>query len=209
MPTIGTPAKPGGGWHSYQGSSYPNQEAEKLQMPARGRILEVGAWVGGWSGTCRVRLCIWDGSSKALLGQSNQITVANEGAGGPAGSNVALYTGPLIAPVEIGKGFDFYVGFARDPSDGHQVSEGASGTGPHFESRSGPTWPADLDHNPLTQETRRIGAYVANWETLPGAWVYRSGAWVEADTVQIYRSGSWVDVDGVSLYRSGSWADSE
>ena len=180
-------------------------------MPARGRILEVGAWVGGWSGTCRLRLCIWDGSSKALLGQSNQLTAANEGAGGPAGGNVALYTAPLIAPVEIGKGFDFYVGFARDPNDGHQVSEGSSATGPHFHGRSGPTWPNNLGNAPssFSQETRRIGAYVANWETLPGAWVYRSGAWVEADTVQIYRSGSWVDVDGVSLYRSGSWVDSE
>lgn len=207
MPTLGTTSKPGGGWHGFGGSSQTNQEAEKLTAPSRMRILEVGQWVGGWEDAPRVRLCVWS-LAETLLGQSAQITVANEGAVG--GGNVSLYTELLLTPVEIAKGVSFYVGFVRHPDDAHQCSTGASGSGPHYQGRSGATWPNNLGQaEGPTSVTRRIGSYVANYETLPGAWIYRSGVWVEADTVQAYRGGSWVDADGVQLYRSGGWVDSE
>lgn len=207
MPTIGTTSKPGGGWHAFGGSSQINQEAELLTMPARGELLELGQWVGGWSDAPRVRLCVWS-SAKVLLGQSAQITVANEGAAGAG--NVSLYTEPLLVPVELAKGASFYVGFVRHPDDAHQIATGASGSGPHYHGRSGATWPNNLGAaGSYSSEERRIGSYVANYELLPGAWIYRSGVWVEADTVQIYRSGSWSDADGVQLYRSGAWVDSQ
>lgn len=209
MPTIGTISKPSNGYHAYGGSSQINQEAELLVMPVRGRILEVGAWVGGWADTPRVRLCVWDGSSRALLGQSAQITVANEGAAGPGGSNVSLYTEPLLVPVELNKSESFYVGFVRHPDDSHQISTGATGSGPHYHGRSGPTWPNELGNADYSSEVRRIGAYVANYEAQAGAWVYRSGVWVEADAVSVYRSGVWAEADAVQLYRSGSWTDAE
>jgi hypothetical protein len=210
MPTIGTIGKPSGGYHAFGGSGQINQEAELLEMPARGRLLQLGAWIGGWDDAPRVRLCVWAYPSKTLLGQSAQITVANEGGAGPGGANVALYVQDLEAPVEVAKGASFYVGFVRHPDDAHQVSTGASGSGPHYHGRSGAVWPNNLGNAAgPTEEVRRIGAYVADWETLPGAWVYRSGVWTEAETVQIYRGGVWVDADGVQLYRAGGWVDAD
>jgi hypothetical protein len=208
MPTLGTTTKPGGGWHGLGGSSQVNQEAELLTAPARLRLLEVGAWIGGWEDAPRVRLCVWHGTTKALLGQSAQITVANEGALG--GGQVSLYTEALIAPAEIAKGASFYVGFVRHPDDAHQISTGASGSGPHYHGRSGASWPNNLGNaGSFSEEPRRIGAYIADYETLPGMWVYRSGSWQEADGVQVYRSGTWQDVDGVQIQRSGTWQDAE
>jgi hypothetical protein len=210
VPTIGTITKPGGGWHAYGGSSETTQEAEILVMPKRGRILSVGAWIGGWADTPRVRLCVWAYPAKTLLAQSAQIIVPNEGAGGPSGSNVTLQVAPLEVPPEIAKGASFYVGFARHPDDAHQVSTGASGSGPHYHGRSGGVWPNNLGNvEGPTEQVRRIGAYVADYETLPGAWVYRGAAWVEADTVQLWRGGVWVDADGVAIDRAGAWVDAE
>lgn len=205
--TIGNPAKPTSTYHGFGGSSQVNQEAELLEMPSRGRILEVGAWIGGWSDSPRCRLCIWS-SSGALLGQSAQITVANEG--GAATGHVALYTELLLAPVELARGVSFYAGFVRHPDDAHQVSVGPTSSGPHYHGRSGATWPNDLGNaDPITSQPRRVGSYVADYLPIPGSYVYRSGAWVEADGVQIYRSGAWADADEVQIYRSGIWTDSQ
>jgi hypothetical protein len=213
MPSIGTTTKPSGGWHSFQGSSQVQQEANRLTMPAHGDITDLGAWIGGWNGTCRVHLCVWDDAG-VLLESVGPITVANEGAGGPAGGNVALYTAPLATPVRLAAGVAFYVGFDRHNSDGHQVSVAGSGTPDHFEGRHGgstATWPAALGaaSGGPSNAPRSCGMYVANYDLVPGAKVYRSGAWLDADGVQAFRSGAWVDVDGVQLERSGAWVDSE
>lgn len=210
MPTIGNAAKPGGSWHAYGGSSFPTQEAELLEAPVRLRLLELGAWIGGWADTPRVRLCVWDAAG-VRLGQSAQFTVANEGGGGPPGSNVALYTELLETPVELPKGAEFYCGFARHPDDSHQVSTGASGTGPHYHGRSFATWPGNLGERPegISTEVRRIGAYVADYDPIAGAKIYRSGAWVDADAVLVYRSGVWVEADSVQVRRGAAWVDAE
>jgi hypothetical protein len=209
MPTIGNSAKPGASWHGYGGSSYPNQEAELLAMPKRGRILTLGAWIGGWDDAPRCRLCVWAYPGRELLASSTQFTVANRGT--PGAGKVDLYVHPMEVPPELPKGASFYAGFARDPDDAHQVSNGASGTGPHWEGRSFAAWPGNLGERPegISEEVRRIGCYVANYETLPGMWIHRSGAFVEADAVQIYRGGAWVDADAVQIYRGGVWVDAE
>ena len=207
MPTIGAGAKPGGTYHAFGGSSQINQEAELLEAPVRLRLLELGSWVGGWADTCRVRLCVWDADGD-LLGQSAQITVANEGAAGTG--NVSLYTEPLLTPVELAKGAEFYVGFVRHPDDAHQVSVGATSTGPHYHGRSGATWPNNLGNaEGPTSQARRVGSYVADYEAIAGAKVYRSGAWVDAESVLVYRSGAWVDAEAVQVRRGSSWVDAE
>jgi hypothetical protein len=207
MATLGTVTKPNGGWYG-SGAGVDNQAAEILTMPQRGRILTLGAWIGGWNDTPRTRLCLWEYPSKLLIGQSAQFFVANRGDVG--GNKQDLYTAALEVPVDLGKGVSFYTGFARHPDDKHQVSTGSSGSGPHYYARSGAIWPNNFGNAEGPVEVnRRIGCHVANWETLPGAWIYRSGAWVEAETVQAYRSGAWVDVDGVQIYRAGTWVDAE
>lgn len=213
MPTIGTTTKPSGGWHAFAGSSQVQQEAELLTAPAHIDVLELAGWIGGWNGTCRVKLCLWD-SLGSLLGESAQITVANEGAGGPAGSNVQLYTAALLVPVRLAAGALFFAGFDRHASDGHQISVGGAGSGSHYEGRHGGSsapWPGDLgaaSGGPDVQD-RRAGQYVSNYANVAGAKVYRSGAWADAESVLVRRSGAWVDVDAVQLRRSSAWIDSE
>jgi hypothetical protein len=213
VPTIGTTTKPGGGWHAFQGSSQVQQEADRLVMPAHGDIVALAGWIGGWDGTCRVHLCCWDDAG-ALLGSVGPITVANEGSGGPAGGNVALYTGTLPVPVRLAAGVAFFVGFDRHNSDGHQVSVGGSGTDDHFEGRHGGTtssWPGALGaaSGGPSNASRYAGMYVANYLPVPGAKILHGTTWDDADGVQALRSGAWSDVDGVQLQRSGAWVDSQ
>lgn len=208
MPELGNSGKPSSGWEAYGGSSQTSIEVEKLTAPRRLRILEVGAWAGGWSATCRARLGIWSAAG-ALLGQSADVIFANEGAGGPAGGNVARYVAALTSPVELEAGDLFYVGFNRHPNDAHQISKGASGSGPHFEDHVGAaSWPTPAISSPASID-RRSGAFVANYQELAGIWVRRAGAWVLAESVSVRRSGAWVAADTVAVRRSGAWVDAE
>jgi hypothetical protein len=181
-------------------------------MPVRGRLLELGAWVGGWNDTPRVRLSVWT-TAGVLLGQSAQFSVANEGSGGGPGSNVALYTELLETPIELAAGVSFYVGPSRHPDDGFQVSLGAPGSGPYYAGRSGGAgWPTpNIFGNVGTPETedRRIGAYVANYEPIPGAYLLRSGVWTEAGAVNVQRSGVQDEAEAVRIFRSGAWIDAQ
>ena len=209
MPTIGDGSKPNDHWHSYSGSSQPNQEAELLTMPKGGTLNSVGAWVGGWSGACDIWLTIWAASgARAVLGQSNILTVASEGAGGPAGSNVKLYVADLRVPVDLPTGADFLCGFVRKQNQGHQIS--FENAGQHWHGRSGPTQEAAVFGNAdYVSMGGRIGAYVADWRPRSGAWVYRAGVWVASDQLLVYRSGAWVEADTVSVNRSGAWAEAD
>jgi hypothetical protein len=208
VPELGNSGKPGSGWEAYGGSSYPSIEVEQLTAPRRLRILSVGVWAGGWSGSCRARLGIWSAAG-ALLGQSAEVSFANEGAGGPAGSNVARYVAALAVPVELDAGVNFYVGFNRHPNDAHQVSKGASGSGPHFHDEVGPaSWPTPPITAPVSVD-RRIGAYVADYLELAGAWVRRGGSWVLAGELLVRRGGVWVPADTVAVRRGAAWVDAQ
>lgn len=213
MPTIGNSTKPSSGWHAYSSSSNPNQEAELLTMPERGDLLELGAWVGGWSGSCRTVLAVWavDGT---MLGSCPQVTVANQGAGGPSGGNVVSVVGTLSTPVRLDAGVQFYVGFARHNSDGHQVSTAGSGT--HYEGRSGggtgPTYQTAalgaVSGGP-DPESGRIGAWVENYEAVAGGRVRVAGSFVDVAAARVRQGGVWVDLDAVKIRDGGSWVDAD
>lgn len=213
MPTIGTSTKPSSSWHAFSSSSNPNQEAELLTMPETGELLQLGAWVGGWSGTCRIMLMAWDVDG-VQLGHSAQVTVANQGAGGPSGGNVEQVIEDLLAPIRLVAGTQFYVGFARHNSDGHQVS--ASGSGEHFEGRSGggtgSAWQTAalgaVSGGPANQ-TRRIGAWVNNYEPVAGGRVRVAGAFVDVDAARYRAGGAWVDLDAVKIRSGGVWVDAD
>jgi hypothetical protein len=212
MAILGESGKPSGGWHAYQGSSQIGQEAEQLTMPKGGTIFSLGAWVGGWNGACDVWLTVWDAAgARPKLAQSAMVTVANEGAGGPGGSNVQLIVASLTSPLDLPTGFDFLVGFVRKQGDGHQISTGPSGSGPHFHGRSGASVQAAsfAQGGDYSSEPLRIGAYVANYEPRPGAWVYRSGVWVQAEQVSVYRAGSWSEADSISVRRGAAWNEAD
>lgn len=212
MPTIGNSAKPSSSWHAFSSSSNPNQESELLTMPETGELLTLGAWVGGWNGSCRIVLAVW-AADGTMLGRSDQVTVANQGAGGPSGGNVEQVIADLQTPVRLSSGDTFFVGFARHTSDGHQVS--ASGTGPeHYEGRSGGSagvWQtADLGAvGGIQNEPRRLGMWVQNYDPVAGAKVRVSGVWVDADDVQVRASGAWVSADAVQIRSAGSWVDAD
>lgn len=210
MATIGDGSKPNDHWEAYSGSSQVNQGAEQLTMPKGGRILQVGQWLGGWNGPVDVWLTIWDAAgSRPVLGQSNIMTVANKGAGGPAGSNVALYVADLLKPVDLPTGADFLVGFVRKQGQGHQIS--FENTGAHYEGRSGANQQSAAfgQAGSYSSQSGRIGAYVANYVPRSGAWVYRAGAWVQSDQLLVYRSGAWVEADTVNVNRAGAWVEAD
>lgn len=212
MPTIGTTSKPTSNWHAFAGTTFTQQEMEQLTMPEKGEITNLASWVGGWEGTCRVYLCIW-GADLALLGSVGPTTVPDHGAGGSG--DVELVTGALASPVRLEAGDVFYVGFDRHVNDGHQVSLGAAGTADHYEARRGGTsapWPGNIGGATglgMSNASRRIGSYVANYDPIAGGKVYRTGAWADADAVQVRRGAAWVDAAAVQVYRAGAWVDAE
>ena len=211
MATIGDTSKPTSGWHAFQGQSYPQQEGERLTMPAHGDITDLGAWVGGWSGTVRLYLCLWADDFE-LLASVGPITVASHGAGGPAGGNVERVEASLATPVRLAAGVEFYVGFDRIMADGHQVSVGGSGT--HYEGDRGGTsapWPSTFGRvgGIAPGAGGRCGAYVAGYAPVAGAKVYDGAAWVDADSVKTYDGAAWVDADAVQVNTGAGWVDSE
>lgn len=212
MAHIGNPDKPGQQWHAYGGTGYTQQEAEQLTMPEKGELLELGAWVGGWDGTCRVYLCVW-ASDLELLASVGPFTVSNQGAGGPAGSNVELVTGTLATPLRLDAGDVFYVGFDRHANDGHQISVGGLDGREHYEGRRGGTgaaWPGKLGGTTgVANVNRRSGAYVVDYAPIAGGKVYDGTDWIDAERVATYVGGSWQDVESVKVYNGSSWIDAE
>jgi hypothetical protein len=200
MPTIGFTTKPTHFWFAF-GASSTNQQAESLTTFERSRILTLGQWMAGWNSTVRTRLCLW-AADGTLLGQSAQFTVADRGA--PTDGNVVLYTADLETPVDLANGTTFFAGFARHPSDPHQVSGDNAGTGPHYD-RTRATWPGSMAG--ASSADRRIGSYVANYQALHGAKVRRSGVMADAQAVYVRRSGVWVEASSVYVRRSGAWVE--
>lgn len=205
MPIWGNDAEPGFGWHAFSSSAHPNQEAEALTLPdQRIRVLELGAWVGGWNGTCRIRLCAWaeDGT---LLAQSAEQTIPNEGSGGEG--QIARHTGALLVPYESEPGELIWVGFTRNRSDGHQIGTGST-INQHFHGRA-PYPDGDFGEVELyVAQARRIGCWIEDYEPIATAHVYRSGAWTDPETV-VRRSAAWGDPESVQAYRSGAWTDAD
>lgn len=205
MPTVGNTAKPTNSWHSY-GPNTHNHEAMALVMPERGRITRLGQWMGGWNdATVRTRLCLWNAGG-ALVGYTAEFTVNTSSAGGPSGGAwLTPWEADLLVPVIVAAGAGFYVGFARNPADSHQVGEGATDSGNNADWRND-AWPASFAVGPTTG-TRRIGAWVANYNRVAAAKVRRAGAWVDASSVQIRRGGAWVEPTGVYVRRGGIWVE--
>jgi hypothetical protein len=208
MPTLGYDSKPAFGYHAFGGLSEPNQEAEVITLPAqRIRITKLAGWLGGWSGTCRMRLTMWDDDTEAVLAQTAEFVVANEGA--PAEDVNTLYAVDLSAPYETPTpGMVVKVGFTRHRDDAHITNTGSTVT-QHYHGRGAYPGGTFGDVQTYAAQSRRIGVYIADYQIMGSAWVYRSGAWVRSDAVKVYRSGSWVDADAVKVYRSGAWVDAD
>jgi hypothetical protein len=208
MPIIGNDSKPSYSYHAYGGSSQINQEAEDITLPAgRVRITRLGAWIGGWNDAPRCYLTVWSPTTGAVLAQSGQFTVANQGAA--AEGKVAKYVADLATPYEADGGAVLRIGFTRHRDDAHQVSTGAVTGAGHEHGRG--AYPAggfaSIDGG--YAENRRIGAWIEDYVAIRGGWIYRSGVWVRADAVYAYRSGSWAEVDTVQAYRGGSWIEAD
>ena len=206
MPVYGNNAKPGYSYHAYGGSGQINQECEALVLPdQRIRILSLGQWVGGWGGTCRVRLTLWDSASFEILGQTAEISVASIGT--PGDNKAALYTAALETPYEADAGQTVLVGFTRHRDDAHNVITGNSPNG-HRHGRG--TYPSS-DFGIIEYDasvTKRIGAWIEDYEPVANVKVYRSGVWTDG-VPKVYRSGVWTDATGIKVYRSGVWVDAD
>ena len=208
MAIIGNDTKPGFAYHAYGGTSQINQEAEDVTLPAgRIRITRLGAWIGGWNDSPRVMLTIWNPSTGAVLGQSVQFAVSNQGAAG--GGKVTKYVADLVTPYEANGGAVIRVGFTRHRDDAHQVSTGTTTPAGHEHGRG--AYPAggfaEIDGG--YAENRRIGAWIDDYQPIRGGWVYRGGAWIRADQLAVIRSGVAVQATSVLVYRGTSWIEAD
>ena len=204
MAVLGESGKPGYSYQAYDGTTNPNQMVEKLTAPQKIRIIELGAWIGGWNQVSEVVLAVYhlDGT---LLGRTAPFNIANEGAAGDG--QASLYTRSLITPVILESGQQFYVGTNRERSGNGVIWLTGTTVNPHYEARA--AYPDGVlgGVEAASSVARRIGAYVSNYEPVASAKVYRSGAWTQAESVKVYRGGAWTDADGVKVYRSGAWVD--
>jgi hypothetical protein len=201
---LGDGSKPTFSYFGYDGTSFPNQIVQKYTADGRIRLITLGAWVGGWSDTVHARLAVYaaDGS---LLGYSDEFIVADNG---PADGDVDLYEADLQTPVVIEDGDDFYVGITKDRDDAAQWATGSNAVS-HYEARG--SYPdADLGAvSGIATVSRRVGAYVVDYQPVGVIYGRRSGAWDQAEGVFEYHSGAWVQVDAVQGLRSGVWTDAE
>lgn len=202
MAVLGGSGQPGYSYFAYNGTGNPNMVAERLTAPSKIRIVTLGAWLGGWNETCPAKLCVWalDGT---LLGASAIFTVANEGAAGDG--NTSSYTQNLVTPVVVDSGVEFYVGSSRDRNRAMQWGTGSTGTD-HYRS-VGFEYGDFGSVDPPTTHARRIGAWVADYQPVSAAWVYRSGIWVQSQSFQVRRSSAWVDASSVQVRRGSVWED--
>lgn len=207
MATIGNTTKPNGSTTEAWSGTY-NQAAELYEMPERGRITKLGAWLAGKNSNARCRLVVWDAVTLAVLGQSAQFTAVGHAW---AAGNVDRYEKDLEGAVELDEGAEFYVGFSRHVDDSHQLT-GRSGAGSHIDDRTGLAWPAALtgfDTGGHGFGDYSIGMYVANYDPIAGGKVRRSGAFLDADEVAVRRAGAWAPADRVATRRAGAWHDAE
>ena len=179
MAVVGTASRPTSYWWS---ESSPNQYAEKVTIPSNGNIVSLGQWMCGQDGTARTKLCVWSGSTGALLAQSAQFTAADGGS--QSSSAMSLYVEALTAPLAVTAGQVVYVGLAHHPSDRILISGGRGTSDTHY-TQNQASWPGSMTASPSSM-SRRIGSYVADFEpgsppptTDNGVYIYRAGAWLQ------------------------------
>jgi hypothetical protein len=205
VPTLGDTTKPTYSFQGYDGSSFPNQMAERYTAPQKIKINALGSWLAGWNQASQVRLCVW-AADGTLLGQTAEFTIANEGA--PADGNVTLYEEDLVSPVTIDAGDQFYVGTSRDRDDAVVWGTGSNAYTRYEASGAYPAGNFGAIEAAVAK-TRRIGQYVADYEPVAGAWGFRGGVWVQAEFVKGRRGGAWVDATSVQGRRGAGWEDAQ
>src|SRR5262245_61506669 len=182
-------------------------------MPDDGQLTDLGAWLRGVQGYGSIDVALvvwaWDGSTggtNAILGRTNTRTIS---AASFALGSLQKQTWPLQAPVKLAAGAQFLVGFASDTDAGMACQWGVDAAGTKYAKDLGPpagaSWPVKMQN--CYSDQYALSAWVENYDAASAAWVYRSGAWVQAQSVQVYRGGAWVDVGGVQVFRSGGWTD--
>lgn len=211
MARIGSNAAPDlAQWRS---GNIKQQLAVRLTVPENARITHLGAYLRGVSGygSIAYRLCIWkwDGATSdtnRLLGQS---ALKSSPEAGFSLGNLTKYTWPLETAVVLPAGAAIMVGISSDTAAGAAMQWGVDGSGTKYAQDSGPPagdpWPDNMKN--CYSDTYALAAWVEAYSPVGAAWVFRSGAWVQAEGVQTYRSGAWADVDGVQVFRSGGWVD--
>jgi hypothetical protein len=211
MARIGSNAKPD--LAQWRTGNIKQQLATRLTVPENARITHLGAYLRGVSGYGSIdyRLCIWkwDGATSdtnRLLGQS---ALKNSPAAAFSLGNLTKYTWPLEAAVVLPAGANIMVGISSSTAAGAAVQWGVDGAGTKYAQDSGPPagdpWPDNM--KACYTDTYALAAWVEAYSPVGAAWVYRSGVWQQAESVQVYRSGAWADVEGVQVYRNGAWVD--
>jgi hypothetical protein len=186
-----------------------------LTVPTDARIFTLGSYVRALSGYGPIdyRLCVWawtgslTGANKLLA----QTAIHTINAGGDTLADLVRVTWDLVDPLEISALTDVLVGVAWDTDPAKaMLLGGSSGTGDRYRKdlADGDPWPTSMagvvhvtDHD--------FVAWIDDYEPQSGIWVYRSGAWRQADAVLVRRDSLWTIADGVKVRRSGVWVTAD
>jgi len=209
VPRIGSAAAPD--LAQWRQGALRQQLAQRLTMPEDGQITSVGAWLRGVSGygsiAFRLVVWAWDGSvsgTNRVLGQSAQLSAS---AAAFAIGSLEKRTAALESPVELAAGSQFLVGISSDTAGGTACQWGLATGGTHYakDLQTANAWPAKMSN--CYSESESLSAWVENYDAVGAAWIWRGGAWVQADSVQIWRAGAWVPATSVQIWRGGAWVD--
>lgn len=134
----------------WTGINYENQIASDLiTMPESGVIQRVGVYVGGRGGAISGYVCVWDASGNLIRQVAVTFPAGSDATGGQSWTEVA------IDPITAQAGFQYRVGWWRDPSGSAVWSYGGSGSHWHLTATSGPT-----SFGGTQDSGGRIGAYL-------------------------------------------------
>jgi hypothetical protein len=141
--------------------------SEKIVMPEAGVITGAGVYVGGRSNPVTGVICVWDYQGNLL--RSVSVTFPSGG----DGTNQQAWTEISFDPMFAQQGWEYYVGWWRDPSRAAVWSYGSGGTHYHKTATSGvSTATGGSSH------AGRIGAYLV-YQHPTGVKRWNGSAWVK------------------------------
>ncbi|GBD21721.1 hypothetical protein HRbin28_02179 [bacterium HR28] len=123
-----------GPWSSWEwtGINFENQVwSEKIVMPEAGVITGAGVYVGGRGGPITGKICVWDYQGNLLRSVSVAFPTGSDSTGGQAWTEISF------EPMVTQAGWEYYVGWWRDPNAQAVWSYGSGGTHYHKTSTSG------------------------------------------------------------------------
>lgn len=178
-----------------------NVVASKFTMADIGTITSLSVYMDGDTASATTVLGLWDGSTGALLAQTNSFS-APQGAESVGGQ--AWHTANLTVPFfNNTPGRTFWIGFWRNASQSAVWSVTASG---HFSALTDTG--AIGSFAGATQDTTwgfvagQIGAFATY---TPGGVLVENASFVGVSAIKAWNGSAWVNVTAVKIWDGSAW----